>query len=228
MDINFGVWQWRGKRAAQQDDFILSHAPAGILMGVFDGVGEEADGAARLATAAVRRKFAILEADLEPKPLLEGLVKVAAEATEKTPGATTCLLVHYRVENGGQFHLAQAGDSLAFVEFDETLHLVGTPHNLAHDRIEGSAPSDEITRWLGKGSILPPVICQCSILPNEHLWLLTDGSYETYFSSAKGEVPMEGPWGWFSDRVRKESEFHDNATAICFSPFHLRGEDARD
>lgn len=181
-----------GGRSENQDSFLISETPLGLLVTVCDGMGGGPAGktASSMAAEAIEATAARADAGMDPADVLRVAVKNAnqavIDATLENPAlrgmGTTCVAV---LVNSGKGYIVHVGDSRCYQIRDGKMQFRTADHSyvaelvrrgtLSEEEARNSNFSNVITRAIGADPKLDPEVDIVRVMPNDRFALMTDG-----------------------------------------------------
>lgn len=181
-----------GGRAENQDSFLVSDTPLGLLVAVCDGMGGGPAGktASMLAAQALADTLAGAEPGMDPADVLRVAVKNAnkavTDATVERPElrgmGTTCVAV---LVNSGKGYVVHVGDSRCYQIRGKKMEFRTTDHSyvaelvrrgtLTEEDARNSDFSNVITRAIGASEKVEPEVDIVRVAPRDRFALMSDG-----------------------------------------------------
>lgn len=181
-----------GGRAENQDSFMVSDTPLGLLVAVCDGMGGGPAGktASLYAAEAIVNTLLQAESDMNPADVLRAAVEkansVVVGATVEHPElrgmGTTCVAL---LITGDKGYIAHVGDSRCYQIRNHEAVFRTADHSyvgelvrrgkLSEEEARTSNYSNVITRAIGGAATVEPDISVLSIAPHDRFALMSDG-----------------------------------------------------
>lgn len=181
-----------GGRAENQDSFLISDTPLGLLVAVCDGMGGGPAGktASMLAAQALADTLAGAEPGMDPADVLRVAVKNAnkavTDATVERPElrgmGTTCVAV---LVNSGKGYVVHVGDSRCYQIRGKEMAFRTADHSyvaelvrrgtLTEEEARNSDFSNVITRAIGASEKVEPEVDIVRVAPRDRFALMSDG-----------------------------------------------------